>query len=364
MPEHEMEIVYRTICNKIRDLEESTVLPKILASILTPEQAKLAAELPALPEELASKLGRSLKDIESDLQYFYEIGLGTPSAGSGKWNLPRSFPLLFDKIGSHHKRFIPFLGPEYLDLWPELEKEYEQYRLAQGTPRHPGRIIPAYLAAKDHPEFQPWESVKSIFQMADKIALVDCTCRSKLRHRTCGSHTTELCFLLNRDADYAVDSKAGTYITVDEAVQVCEHCEKLGFVHRVAPKRAVASLLCNCCNDCCSGVKWFQKHGNDPQWQFPSRFLAVVNEDLCIGCGTCAKTCYYDAAKTQKNNGEKSKAMINPKLCMGCGNCVVACPQDAVKLDCVRPEEFVPRGMWTRGAEQRTGSKYEKYLDL
>ena len=55
MPEKEMEIIYRDICGKIRDLEESKVLPKILACILTPDQARLAAELPALPEELTSK---------------------------------------------------------------------------------------------------------------------------------------------------------------------------------------------------------------------------------------------------------------------------------------------------------------------
>ena len=81
--------VYRKVADKIQGLEVSMVLPKLLQKMLTPEQAKLAAEFPGTPEELAEKVGRDLKSVNKDLQYMYEMGLGTRSARSGKWNLPR-----------------------------------------------------------------------------------------------------------------------------------------------------------------------------------------------------------------------------------------------------------------------------------
>lgn len=37
------------------------------------------------------KVGRNLESVKKNLQYMYEIGLGTPSARSGKWNLPLEF---------------------------------------------------------------------------------------------------------------------------------------------------------------------------------------------------------------------------------------------------------------------------------
>ncbi|MDD3368871.1 MAG: DUF362 domain-containing protein [Lachnospiraceae bacterium] len=51
-----------------------------------------------------------------------------------------------------------------------------------------------------------------------------------------------------------------------------------------------------------------------------------VAQDLCIGCGQCAKICAHDAP--QITDG---KAFIDHNKCVGCGRCIGVCPKDAVE---------------------------------
>jgi len=56
--------------------------------------------------------------------------------------------------------------------------------------------------------------------------------------------------------------------------------------------------------------------------------VAVLDEDLCIGCGNCVKVCGYNAIEMKENDIAK----INIDNCDGCGLCVQICPNDALKL--------------------------------
>jgi ferredoxin len=368
MAQSEGDVVYRKVADKIQGMDKSAVLPRLLQKMLTFEQAELAAEFPGTPEELAAKLGRDLKSVKKDLKYMYEVGLGTPSARSGKWNLPRNYVLLLDKVGSHHAKFLPFLGPDYLDLWDEFINEMiPKLRIKNGRFEPPEifRVIPAYKAVKNNPEAQPWENMRSILNMADKIALTHCACAMRTRKRTFPMHSTEVCFLLSKDADYIVDSGAGRYITVDEGVKVIENCEDAGVAHIVYNSRAVVSLLCNCRPDVCVAFKYLRRFGNkDPVWFLPSRYRPLIDEKLCDGCGVCEKWCLFGAITMMKDGKGEMKAVVDAEKCMGAGTCAVKCPQGAVELKCVRPEDHVPRGMAVRVGETREEPRYKKYKEL
>ena len=60
--------------------------------------------------------------------------------------------------------------------------------------------------------------------------------------------------------------------------------------------------------------------------------VAVVDERLCTGCGTCVETCSFAAVAMEKGEGVLNRSRINPLRCVGCGNCVVACPSKAITL--------------------------------
>lgn len=48
----------------------------------------------------------------------------------------------------------------------------------------------------------------------------------------------------------------------------------------------------------------------------------------CLGLGTCALACPFDAIVLTKNK----LAVVVPELCTGCGQCVDACPRSIIKL--------------------------------
>jgi uncharacterized Fe-S center protein len=50
-----------------------------------------------------------------------------------------------------------------------------------------------------------------------------------------------------------------------------------------------------------------------------------VNQELCVGCGSCRKNCAHDAITITNR-----KASIDHTKCVGCGRCIGACPRDAV----------------------------------
>ncbi len=60
--------------------------------------------------------------------------------------------------------------------------------------------------------------------------------------------------------------------------------------------------------------------------------VAVVDEKLCTGCGSCVETCPFGAISMRKREGVLDLSEIDPLLCKGCGNCVVTCPVKAISL--------------------------------
>jgi len=65
--------------------------------------------------------------------------------------------------------------------------------------------------------------------------------------------------------------------------------------------------------------------------------IAIVDERQCIGCGTCAKVCPFNApqlieveVKAEELVYLAKKSRINPAMCKGCGSCAASCPNGAI----------------------------------
>jgi heterodisulfide reductase subunit A len=55
----------------------------------------------------------------------------------------------------------------------------------------------------------------------------------------------------------------------------------------------------------------------------------TVNEDKCILCLTCIRSCPFQAMKV---DGEKEAAVCIPEVCQKCGSCAGECPAKAITL--------------------------------
>ena len=64
--------------------------------------------------------------------------------------------------------------------------------------------------------------------------------------------------------------------------------------------------------------------------------VAVVNEELCKGCGRCEEACEYDAIKVERVQPSVKlptlTARVTEAQCKGCGSCSVACPVEAITM--------------------------------
>ena len=50
-----------------------------------------------------------------------------------------------------------------------------------------------------------------------------------------------------------------------------------------------------------------------------------IDEDACIGCSHCMKTCPTEALRVRDG-----KAVLIPDRCVDCGNCFKVCPTRAI----------------------------------
>ncbi|MEM2119225.1 MAG: CoB--CoM heterodisulfide reductase iron-sulfur subunit A family protein [Candidatus Bathyarchaeia archaeon] len=58
---------------------------------------------------------------------------------------------------------------------------------------------------------------------------------------------------------------------------------------------------------------------------------AVVDVELCSGCGVCESLCPFVAIEMKKE-GEKLRAEVVEAMCQGCGLCGASCPTGAIKV--------------------------------
>jgi heterodisulfide reductase subunit A len=65
---------------------------------------------------------------------------------------------------------------------------------------------------------------------------------------------------------------------------------------------------------------------------------AVVDPELCAGCGLCVEVCPFGAPALDPLFGV---SFVNAVLCKGCGTCAAACPSKAVQLQHFTPEQIL-----------------------
>ncbi|UCF07910.1 MAG: CoB--CoM heterodisulfide reductase iron-sulfur subunit A family protein [Thermoplasmata archaeon] len=69
--------------------------------------------------------------------------------------------------------------------------------------------------------------------------------------------------------------------------------------------------------------------------------MAVVDEDICIGCGKCAENCEFRAAQLIEKDGRKV-SWVDPVLCQGDGKCSAGCCNKAISIRHFRVNQILP----------------------
>jgi Pyruvate/2-oxoacid:ferredoxin oxidoreductase delta subunit len=177
----------------------------------------------------------------------------------------------------------------------------------------------------------PSQKVEELIQKFDEIALGHCFCRhyKDMLGTPCKqTDERETCFTFGKSARFTSEQGFTRMISKKEALDVLKRAEEAGLVHKAYHPNFDTSKdetsICNCCRCCCA-------NGVDSMIAPISNvtnFLSSVNEELCIGCGTCVKHCHTYAAYLEDNK----KAGRKEELCIGCGVCAYFCPQNAISM--------------------------------
>jgi Pyruvate/2-oxoacid:ferredoxin oxidoreductase delta subunit len=224
-----------------------------------------------------------------------------------------------------------------LDLWKTyMAEEFPAYnRLVEEVlPRAAVRVIPVNQSVTAQSQILALDDIRDKVAKARNIAVTACSCRKI--DGSCGK-PVEVCFQLDKAADYSIERGTGRPIGKEETLKIMSQCEQEGLIHVSDNTRAVGHVICNCCSDCC--LFWTSLRTGLGKFVAPSRFCAEVDAANCSSCETCLDRCYFDAIQM---SGENDTAQINPGKCMGCGLCQVTCPEEAIALKEVRPEAFIP----------------------
>ena len=173
----------------------------------------------------------------------------------------------------------------------------------------------------------PTQKVEELVEKFDDIAVGHCFCRhhKDLLGDACKqTDTRENCFTFGKSARYTSEQGFSRLISKEEALKILKEAEQDGLVHKAYhPKFDIKrdeTSICNCCSCCCG-------QSTNPTVN-ASYYFAHVNQDLCVGCGTCVEKCHTGAM--QLNDEDKAERI--GEYCIGCGVCAYFCPENAISL--------------------------------
>jgi Pyruvate/2-oxoacid:ferredoxin oxidoreductase delta subunit len=327
---------------------------RILEFLMTPQQARIAADLPSSAEEVAARQDLPLETVKAEINALFRNGVVIP-----KNFQTQEFPRFARGVGQLHDTSQSILDLDLYDdetkkelfrLWEEFcQEEWDPDRMAdiEKHSRVFTRVVPSYRAIEDLPDIQPYEDMREIVKAQQVCAVVSCSCRARRSGvgKVCEHSHDVNCLQFNRSAEYGISRGHGRQLTYEQAMELVDQIEEDGLVHNMRNDRTmVTNTLCSCCIDCCLIWLPMDEHGIDisKAWA-KSRFQAEVDQEPCNGCQVCIERCMFDAIEMEKVPGSrKLKAVVDPDKCFGCGVCVLKCAPGALSVKTVRPIEHIP----------------------
>jgi len=333
------EDVYRKLAQRLDAIPngfsatESGVELRLLAKMFTPEEAALASVMRLTREPAADIAARA--GVETDAAYRMLKGMvrkGLIQLKKGEGQL--LFGLMPFAVGIYEEQ-LPRMDAELAELF---EQYIQETRGGVIMSAKPGilRVIPVEEAIPYDVEVFPYEQATELLENAKSWGVRYCLCR--LQQRLIGKgcdHPIENCMVFAPVEGAFDHSKVDRAITKEEALQILREAEEAGLVHSTGNYRNGHNFICNCCTCCCGLLRTVAEFGI-PTTAVRSDFHAVVDDELCIGCGDCLERCQFGALSVPDDI-----CVVDYSCCVGCGLCTTVCPTDAMHLE-RRPEGEVP----------------------
>jgi len=307
----------------------TNTLLKILMNLLNPEEAEIALKLPfqnislSQAKDLFPEKGARIEEI---LDGMAERGTVFRDTKPGREKRYRLLPSL---VGWQETPFWHGRETEQAKVLSPLYKEYHKEafagEMARGMPLM--RVIPIDTSLRESSSVLPFDEIRPLVDGASYRAVGHCPCRvtARFRGEAC-DHSTENCLHFGSMGRYMVEYNMAREISREETMKILKAADDEGLVHIINNINGHVDTICNCCQCCCSFlIPTREKWGLDMLSY--SNYLAAVDGDVCIACGTCEERCPVEAVKVVDDVAE-----VDENLCLGCGACTSTCTEEAIRL--------------------------------
>jgi len=176
-------------------------------------------------------------------------------------------------------------------------------------------------------------------EVAQPLVSMSCICRKQMRAADERSRDEYTCLGIGvgmlKWERWPERYRGGVhFMSQNEAKEWLTRLDKKGMMHCIMvygsgyEGRPFVGGLCNCDYPNCYEMRHRLDY-NIPHHLLKSHHVAMIDFDLCNGCGICAQRCQFGALKME---GSRGKANIDMLRCFGCGLCETGCPMRAIKL--------------------------------
>ena len=191
-----------------------------------------------------------------------------------------------------------------------------------------------------------YEKASHIIKTASYIGISMCYCRHKMEHlgKACNA-PKDICMTFNNVAKSLIKHDYARRVESSECMELLHKAYDYNLVQCGENVKNNVSFICNCCSCCCEFLVAAKKFGMLHPVQTTS-FIPKIDEDKCIGCGKCIKTCPIEAIEWVLNddetNNKPKKVKVNEEICLGCGICVRACSNKSITLEKRKEQVITP----------------------
>ncbi|SPE41985.1 4Fe-4S ferredoxin, iron-sulfur binding domain protein [Candidatus Sulfopaludibacter sp. SbA3] len=307
---------------------ESGVEIRILKQLFTPDEARLALCLSALPETSGTIHRRvrgemSVEQLREALDRMADKGSIQKLPGR---NGPRygKAPLVLGMYEAQVNRLTPELER---DVRAYFDEAFGREMLGPRTPQM--RTVPVHKSIPVVHATARYDDIRRFVEASPgPFAAIPCVCRQgrALTGQPC-RQTSEPhnCLMFGVAAAMMTQKGIARPVSKGEMLGFLEQADRQGLV--LQPQNTADPLFVCCCCGCCCGVLTTAKKLPKPAEFFQSDFLAMVDAGKCQICGTCTTRCQMDAIAA-----DDGPPMVLEERCIGCGLCVTSCPSEAMSL--------------------------------
>ena len=318
------EMYYNTLADALNQLPnafprtKSNIEILVLKKIFSPEEAWLCGQLTVEYESIGSiaeRIGLSAAEIRSRMKKMMNRGFVWGDLNAGVARLSPFIVGIYEEQLWDMDHELAHLMEEWFD---EAGAEFMRFQPAVH------RVIPAQSSVKSE-WILPYDDIKAILKTKKSFRVRDCICRTQqdlIGERKC-DFPKNVC--LNFTSFERPPSDRD--ITLEQALALIDETEKVGLVHSVSNIAEGFYYVCNCCGCCCGILRGITEYGIENSIA-ASNYVASIDPERCVGCGTCIKRCQVNAISLKQ-----AVSVVDPDKCIGCGLCATGCLIEAAQLN-------------------------------